>query len=328
MSKGVLGIHHVTAVAGDSQQNVDFYSKVLGLRLVKLTVNFDDPTTYHLYYGDELGHPGTILTFFPWPDAPKGAKGTGQLTVTSFSIPERAMGFWAERLRQNNISFQGPVSRFDEQVLSFTDPDGLSLELVAHHGEKRGGWKEGPVPQDHAIRGFFAVTLLEELHESTAPLLADTLGFRLVRREHGRFRYEAGKGGPGTIVDVLIQPGVPRGFVSVGTVHHVAWRTPDDEQQKALRQEILKTIPSVTPVIDRKYFHSIYFREPGGVLFEVATDPPGFTIDESIAQLGTSLVLPPWLEPSRKEIEQALPRIRLDQLRSSVSATSPTVPSQ
>ncbi len=324
MPKEVLGIHHVTAIAGNPQRNVDFYSNILGLRLVKLTVNFDDPTTYHLYYGDELGHPGTILTFFPWPDAPKGRKGTGQLTVTSFSIPERAIGFWAERLRQHGISFQGPVSRFDEQVLSFTDPDGLSLELVADHREKRGGWKEGPVPHEYAIRGFYSVTLLEESHESTAPLLADVLGFRPVRREHGRFRYEAGKGGPGTIVDVLVQPGGPRGFVSVGTAHHVAWRTPDDEQQKLLRQEILKTIPSVTPVIDRKYFHSIYFREPGGVLFEVATDPPGFTVDEPVAQLGTSLVLPAWLEASRSEIEKALPPIRLGQLRSGVSATPPT----
>lgn len=310
MAEAVLGIHHVTAISSDPQQTIDFYTGLLGLRLVKLTVNYDDLTTYHLYFGDELGHPGTILTFFPWPGAPKGRKGTGQLTVISFSIPETAVPFWEERLKAHGIGSDSPTRRFQEHVLSFSDPDGQGLELVAgRESEKRIPWKHSPVPVEHAIRGFHSVTLSEEGYERTASLLTDTLGFRLVSREKDRFRYEVGKGGVGTIVDVVSQPNTPRGFVGVGTVHHVAFRTPNDEQQKALRQEILKVNLNVTPVIDRNYFHSIYFHEPGGVLFEVATDPPGFAIDEPVEDLGTTLTLPPWLEPKRDRIETALPKV-------------------
>src|SRR5467141_3713438 len=287
MVKAVLGLHHITSISSDPQKTLDFYTKILGLRLIKLTVNYDDPTTYHVYFGDEIGHPGTVLTLFPWPGQPRGRKGTGQATNTSFSIPK-------------------------ESVLSLEDPDGQGLELVGSKKiEARTGWTQGPVPKEHAIRGFHGVTLLEEALERTESVLIDTLGFRQVGEEENRVRYEAGKGDAGTIVDVVSRPKAQRGFVSVGTVHHVAFRASDDEHQKGLRQEILKADLNVTPVIDRNYFHSIYFREHGGILFEVATDQPGFTIDESPEQLGTRLALPPWLENSRAEIEKNLPPVSL-----------------
>jgi len=308
----ILGIHHVTAIAGEPQQNIDFYAGFLGLRLVKLTVNYDDPGTYHLYYGDGIGHPGTILTFFPWPGAPKGRKGTGQLTTTSFSMPRGSVGYWVERLSERGIRFEGPTDRFGDQVISFSDPDDLKLELVAHAGaETRSGWNRGPVPREHAIRGFFGVTLSEEGYERTASLLTETMGFRLVKEDGNRFRYEVGAGGPGAMVDVLCQPDAPMGLVSVGTVHHVAWRTPTDEKQIEWRKDLVKARLNVTPVIDRKYFHSIYFREPGGVLFEIATDPPGFTVDEREEELGTRLMLPSRLEPLRADLDHVLPPVKL-----------------
>jgi glyoxalase family protein len=310
--ESVVGIHHVTAIAGDPQRNLDFYTGLLGLRLVKFTVNYDDPTTYHLYYGDRVGHPGTILTFFPWPGAPQGQLGTGQLTVTSFAIPQASMDYWSKRLKSHGVFSQGPTRRFDEQVLTFSDPDGLRLELVAGVDSTDGdAWGDGPVPLEHAIRGFFGVTLSEEALGLTASLLIDSLGFRQVTQQNDRFRFAVGSGRLGSFVDVLSLPGAPRGAVSVGTVHHVAWRTPDEEQQKSWRAKLVENGLSVTPVIDRRYFHSIYFHEPGGVLFEIATDPPGFTVDERVERLGTRLNLPPWLESQRGEIQQALPKVRV-----------------
>lgn len=308
----VNGIHHVTAIAGDPQKNLDFYMGLLGLRLVKLTVNFDDPATYHIYYGDQIGHPGTILTFFPWPGAPKGQLGTGQLTVISFSIPEESISFWSKRLESRGVAFQGPTTRFDDQMLSFSDPEGLRLELVATADTRsNNAWKDCPVPEVHAVRGLFGVTLSEKTLDPTASLLTETLGFQLLEKQGDRSRFTIGSEGPGTFVDVLSLPDALSGEVSVGTVHHVAWRTPNDEQQKSWRDKLAEIGLNVTPVIDRKYFRSIYFREPGGVLFEIATDPPGFTIDEPAELLGTRLNLPPWLEPLRGEIEQALPKVRL-----------------
>lgn len=312
--KEIHGIHHVTAIAGDPQTNIDFYTRVLGLRLVKLTVNYDDPHTYHLYYGDKSGHPGSILTFFPWPGAPKGVRGTGQATTTSFSIPENSLQYWKERFKENYVKFEEPAKRFNnqEEFLIFYDGDDLKLELVAQENEKRFvPWERSPVPEDKAIRGFHSITLSEEGYDRTASLLTDTLGYRLVEQEGERFRYEAGEGSASKYVDLLCQPDLLRGEVLVGTVHHVAFRTPDDEQQITLRQEVIKAGRSPTPVIDRQYFHSVYFREPGGVLFEIATDPPGFTFDEAEDKLGTSLKLPPWLESSRKQIENALPKLDL-----------------
>jgi len=312
MSKDLLGIHHVTAIAGNPQRNIDFYTGVLGLRLVKLTVNFDDPRSYHLYYGDELGHPGTLLTFFAWPGVPKGRPGTGQVTVTSFSIPQASLDYWRERLSQAGVSSTGPASRFDETVLSLQDPDGLALELVAHpQAELRPAWKAGPVPAEQALRGMHTVTLSEDGYERTAKLLTETLGFRPLSQEHNVFRYEVGEGGPGAYVDVRCAPELRRGHVAGGTVHHVAWRTPTDEGEQAWRGVLAGLDLNVTPVLDRKYFHSIYFREPGGILFEIATDPPGFTVDEPVEQLGTQLELPAWLEPYREELDQVLPALRL-----------------
>jgi catechol 2,3-dioxygenase-like lactoylglutathione lyase family enzyme len=309
MAREVHGIHHVTAIAGDPQANVDFYVGVLGLRLVKKTVNFDDPGTYHFYYGDDSGNPGTILTFFPWAGAPKGRPGNGQLTVTSFSIPENAMGYWAERLKKLRVDYRGPFSRFDEEVVSLHDPDGLQLELTSAVGETRPGWRNGFIPPEYAIRGFFGVQLAEEGYERTAGLMTATLGFRSVREQGNRFRYESGAGGAGTYVDLLCQPAGRHGVMGVGVVHHVAWRTPNADAQLELRREIARLGYNASPVMDRSYFRSIYFREPGGVLFEVATDPPGFAIDESPENLGAGLKLPFWLEKERATIERILPPI-------------------
>lgn len=312
MEQAILGIHHVTAIAGDPQQNVDFYTRTLGLRLVKLTVNFDDPGAYHLYYGDGTGRPGSIMTFFSWPGAPKGRQGTGQVAVTSLAIPASSLTYWAERLGAAGISVDGPTARFDEHVLAFRDPDGLALELVARPEEPVWTpWDAAPVPAEHAIRGFHGVTLWEDGYERTARLLVETLGFRPVAEADHLFRYAADSGGPGTFVDVRHAPGFWRGAVAVGTVHHVAWRTPDDAQQVAWRRTLVERGLAVSPVMDRQYFHSIYFREPGGVLFEIATDPPGFAVDEAPEHLGTRLMLPPWMEPHRAELEAVLPALRL-----------------
>ena len=311
----ILGLHHVTAIAGDPQQNVDFYAGVLGLRLVKLTINYDDPTTYHLYYGDGQGHPGTIMTFFPWPGAMPGRIGTGQLTVTSFAVPEKSLGYWNDRLKKQGTSVQEAISEFDENVLFFTDPDGLQLELIATpNANPDRAWNRGTVPMDFAIRGFHHVTLSENGYERTASLLTNTLGFKRTQEQGARFRYAANGGAPGTMVDLICAHEGRPGRVAVGTVHHVAWRTPTNEQQRQWRETIRDLKYNVTPIIDRTYFHSIYFHEPGGVLFEIATDPPGFAVDEPADKIGSSLVLPSWLEGERGELERILPPIRLPKL--------------
>lgn len=311
MTPQTTGIHHVTAIAGAPQRNLDFYAGILGLRLIKKTVNFDDPGTYHLYYGDGAGNPGSIMTFFPWPDAPRGRVGAGQLTATSFSIPAESLGYWTERLIEHGIPFEKPSQRFDETVLAFSDPDGLPLELVAATNDGREGWRDGPVLPEHAIRGFHHVTLLEHDPAPTTKLLRDTLGFRQTGEDGDRQRFEAGDGGAGNTVDVLTSADARRGSLGVGTVHHVAYRVPDEEIQLALREEISGLGYDVTSVLDRNYFRSIYFREPGGVLFEIATDPPGFAVDEDLSHLGESLKLPPWLEPQRERLENALPRLQI-----------------
>jgi glyoxalase family protein len=308
----LAGIHHVTAIAGEPQQNVDFYAETLGLRLVKQTVNFDDPGTYHLYFGDAAGHPGTILTFFPWPGAPKGPHGAGQATMVSFSVPPDALGFWEERLRGRGIKFEALESPFDESVLQFSDPDGLQLELVADSRATLGQpWTGASVPVAQAIRGFHSVALLERAPDDTERVLTDVMGFRHVRSVGHRRRYVSGEGGPAAHVDVVAAPDAPPGRVAVGTVHHVAWRTATDEAQGAWRRRLLDAGFNVTPVRDRQYFHSIYYHEPGGVLFEIATDPPGFGVDEPPEALGSRLRLPPWLEPHRQALEARLPPLRL-----------------
>jgi glyoxalase family protein len=314
-SKEILGIHHITAIAGDPQENLDFYAGLLGLRLIKLTVNFDDPGTYHLYYGDGVGHPGTILTFFPWPRAPKGRQGTGQVTHTAFAVPAAALEYWNGRLTAQGISVIGPFERFGENVISFPDPDGLTIELVSTARVRSDrAYQHGTVPLEYALHGFHSATLSEEGYQKTAALLTGTLGFELVQQEGNRFRYSAGTGEPGAMVDVVCAPEEQRGSVLVGTVHHIAWRTANDEQQREWLEEITRLGYNASPVMDRKYFHSIYFREPGGILFEIATDPPGFSVDESIEALGSRLVLPPWLESKRVQLQAVLPPLRLPTL--------------
>lgn len=307
-----LGIHHVTAIASDPQRNADFYLRTLGMRLVKQTVNFDAPDTYHLYYGDTQGTPGTILTFFPWPGAPRGRHGAGQATTTSFAVPEGSLGWWLEHLSRQGVEARWATTRFDEDCLAFADPDGLLVELVAAADTPDTvPWERGPVPPQHAVRGFHSVTFSESSADATHALLTDTLGFRLVDEGDGRFRYDTGEGGPGARVDVVADPQAPQGLVAAGTVHHVAWRAPDVETESDWRGQIVGSGMQVTPIIDRQYFESIYFREPGGVLLEIATDPPGFTKDEPLLELGAALKLPPWLEPRREQIRAALPELKV-----------------
>jgi glyoxalase family protein len=309
-----LGMHHVTAIATDPQRNVDFYREVLGLRLVKQTVNYDAPDTYHLYYGDEAGHPGTILTFFPWPHAPRGRRGTGQATTTAFSVPEGSLGYWQQRLRARGVEIIEQATRESDDVLALADPDGLRLELVAHPGDRRAGWPDGPVPVEHAVRGLFGVVLTEGAMEGTDAMLRERLGFQVVEEVGGRTRYGVGDAAPGRVVDVVADPRGQQSLTAAGTVHHIAWRAPDRDIQRAWREALVEAGVTVTPIIDRQYFESIYFREPGGVLLEIATDPPGFTRDEPLLELGRRLRLPPWLEPRREAIEALLPPLKLGEL--------------
>jgi glyoxalase family protein len=312
MNKQILGIHHITAIAGDPQTNLDFYAGVLGLRLVKLTVNFDDTGTYHLYYGDGVGHPGTILTFFPWPHAPRGRHGTGQVSELAFAIPAGAVDFWTARLAERRVAFKGPFDRFGERVISFSDPDGLGIELIAAKATRDDrAYQAGPVPLEFAVRGFHSATLTQADFRETAALLTDTMGFKLVAQDGYRFRYAVDSGETAALVDVLHAPHERQGRVLVGTVHHIAWRTADDEEQLRWLTELTRLNYGVSPVMDRKYFHSIYYREPGGILFEIATDPPGFSVDEALEELGSKLVLPRWLEPERTSLEAVLPQLRL-----------------
>ncbi len=308
MKTQTAGLHHITAISSDIKRNMHFYTKVLGLRFVKQSVNQDDPGTYHLYYGDYAGSPGTIMTFFPWAGVPRGRPGSGQAYATGFSIPAGALTFWQERLASLNIPTLAVEKRFNDEVLPFFDPDGLRLELVAtSESDARPPAPSTEVPAEHAIRGFHGTTLGLTDGKLTALVLTETMGCRLAAQSGHRTRYTAGPGGPGTYVDLLTDPTLPRGLNGAGTVHHVAFRVPDDASQVAARAVLLRSGLSVSPVIDRAYFKSIYYREPGGVLFEIATDQPGFAIDEPVDSLGTKLSLPPHLEPQRAEIEAALP---------------------
>jgi catechol 2,3-dioxygenase-like lactoylglutathione lyase family enzyme len=313
----LIGLHHVTAICGDPQRNIDFYSGFLGLRLVKRTVNYDDPASYHLYYGDEIGSPGTILTFFAWTSVPplgvaRGKPGKGQIAAVSFATPARSLEYWIDRFADRAVDFDAGQRRFDEIVLSFHDPDGLALEIVGRDDiASRSAWKEEPVPVDHSLRAIAGATLCLEGYERTAALLRDALGFRFVGEESGRFRFELGQQRESVRVDLICQPDATPGRIGIGAVHHIAWRTPDQTTQSQWHHTLASLGYDVTPIIDRLYFHSIYFREPGGILFEIATDPPGFTIDESVAELGSSLKLPPWLEVRRTRIEAKLPAIQV-----------------
>ena len=309
--KLINGIHHVTALADDPQRNVDFYAGILGLRLVKKTVNFDAPDVYHFYYGNETGAPGTIMTFFPFAGIRRGRKGIGQLTVTSFSVPANSLGYWVDRLQKFGLNPTEPQQRFDEAYIQFEDFDGLTLELVATDKDDRPPFTYGQVQEEHSIRGFYGVTLTEEGYERTASLLTDTMQHEKIAETGNRFRYSA-SGKAGDFVDILCSPDSLRGLGGGGTVHHLAFSTNDDDTQLEIRSKIADLGLNVTPVLDRQYFHSIYFREPGGVLFEVATNPPGFMIDEPKEKLGEALKLPEWEEPNRASIEQGLTPVEVN----------------
>jgi glyoxalase family protein len=310
MKEQILGLHHVTAIAGDPQTNVDFYAGVLGLRLIKKTVNFDDPGTYHLYYGDGVGSPGTVMTFFPWPGVRPGSLGSGQTSTTAFSVPEGSLEFWRQRLEESLVRASN-IERLGVPGVAFADPDGLRLELLAGAlaDDHRQPWDGSSVPAEHAIRGFDGVTLLHSDRHKTEQLLVGSMGFRKVAEDGQRARYESGEGGSGTYVDLLENPSSGLGRVAGGSVHHVAFRVGDDVSQAAWQRRLFAAGHPTTEVKDRMYFHSVYFREPGGVLFELATDNPGFAVDEPVARLGSELRLPPWHEKLREQIEGTLPPI-------------------
>jgi glyoxalase family protein len=320
------GIHHITAIAGDPQRNLDFYTETLGLRLVKRTVNFDDPGSYHFYFGDNIGSPGTIITFFPWPGARRGARGSGQVTTVSFAIPLNSMAFWKERLRANHVIAEEIAGRFGNETIRFLDPDGLMLQLIASAKEEpvipskvEGSRRETfevtstgslDVARDARIGGFAAPTLEVRKPEKTEDLLTEILGFEFVAAENNRRRFRGNGSNASAEID-LVSSEAGFGQIAVGTVHHIAFRAAADEEQLRVREQLVARGLNVTPVIDRQYFHSIYFREPNGILFEIATDGPGFLIDESTDELGESLKLPPIYEPNRDEIERVLPTIHL-----------------
>lgn len=306
------GLHHVTAIAGDPQANADFYTQVLGLRLVKRTVNFDAPDTYHLYYGDGAGRPSTLLTFFPWRGVPAGRQGSGLTTATAFGVPPESLGWWQTRLDGLGVDHDAPRTRDGEEVFTLRDPDGLVIDLVAAPGDPRSGWDGAAgVPAEHAVRGLHAVTMSETLPEPTAALLIGLLGMTPVGEDGDRARFAMADGGTGAVLDVVADRR-PRGLQAGGTVHHIAFRVPDRATQERWRAELVEAGAAVTEVLDRQYFTSIYFREPGGVLLELATDEPGFAIDEPLLELGRALKLPPWLEPSRAQIEASLPPLRVE----------------
>ena len=309
------GIHHVTAITGDASRNVAFYTQVLGLRLVKKTVNQDDVSAYHLFYGDESGHAGTELTFFDWPMAGPSREGSGTISAILLGVRgEAALKWWEQRLSSAGIEHEGIQVRGEkgQMVLAFRDPEGQRLELRDDEGRMSGEpWKKSPVPAEMAIRGLYGVRFTVKQMERTEPLLTEVLGFRrsgsyTTAQKHEVIVYEVGAGGPGTEVELELRPDLPFGRPAIGGVHHVAFRTPNDEEQQLWRARLAEVGGHPTPVIDRFYFHSIYFREPGGILCEIATDGPGFATDEDPASLGESLALPPFLEPRRREIEANL----------------------
>jgi len=300
----------VTCITGDVQKCVDFYVGVLGLRFVKKSINQDLPDTYHIYFGDYLGTPGTAMTFFGWPTWPKQRTGSGQVTTVAFQVPPGSLlGFWSNRLKDLRVDHR-MVTTFDMDALMLHDPDGIELALVAQASDDRWKpWPDGPVDADHAIRGFHSVTMTLAEMAATFNLLTTVMGYRVAGQDGKTTRFETGEGGPHGILDVIESPEGPVGEESIGTVHHVAWRTPDPDAQVAWRDALMTAGRNVTPVIDRWYFKSIYFREPGGVLFEIATDGPGFAVDETPEKLGTSLSLPPWFQVRRDRLDETLPPI-------------------
>lgn len=302
------GIHHITAVAGDPKRNYRFYTQVLGLRLVKKTVNFDDPTTYHLYYGNESGKPGTILTFFPWEHLQNGKPDRGQVVAVSFSVPAGSTEFWLNHLQEQEIDVEAPFERFGKEIIGLQDPDGLHLELVFDSkADTMEGWAKGPLPAESSIRGIHGATIAEKNYAATGRLLEEELSFKLTDQLDNRYLYTT-ESEFGSSIEIIDQFG-PTGRSGKGTVHHIAFRAKEEEEQQQIRRRLLNKGYYLTEVKDREYFKSVYFHEPGGVLFEIATDPPGFTRDEELQSLGTNLQLPEWLERQRHRIEAELPSL-------------------
>jgi len=310
MENTILGLHHITAIAGDAKRNFDFYTKVLGLRLVKKTVNFDDPHTYHFYYGDKVGTPGTILTFFPWGNIQTGRRGTRQATEIAYSVPQNSLDFWKRRLEDNHISVSEVSERFGERYLSFSDPDGLKVELIeAKNPDSRQAWETSEVSAEYATRGFHSVTITTNKLQPTANVLTELFGYKLTESHDTRSRFVTDTVEHANIIDIVEVAGGGIGHVAGGSIHHVAFRVKDDKVLMALRDKIVQAGLNVTEKIDRNYFYSLYFREPGGVLFEIATDNPGFSVDETVEDLGRGLKLPPQYEKRRNEIASYLPQL-------------------
>lgn len=311
MQTPITGIHHVTAIASDPQQNVDFYTKVLGLRLVKRTVNFDDPTAYHLYYGDTSGRSGSIITFFFWPgSSQRGRIGSGQVSALTFSVAPSSLSFWQSHLREHGVKARC-VERLGEKVLQFEDPDHIPVEIVGVGEDLRTGWSGAGISAEHALRGLHCAELRLSSKEATAELLVTRMGFKAVGEDGNRTRYAVGAGRSGSYADIVIDTSAPHGTDGCGTVHHVAWSVADEAAQTRVREEIRQTGALISVVRDRTYFQSIYYREPGRILFEIATQTPGFTVDEPLERLGEKLQLPPQFASRRSEIERALPALQI-----------------
>ncbi|MCP1124679.1 ring-cleaving dioxygenase [Bacillus sp. 3103sda1] len=308
MSNKIAGIHHISAMVNDAQRTIDFYAGILGLRLVKKTINFDRPEVYHLYFGNESGEPGTVITFFPWPKQLKGRIGTGQVGVTGYMIPNGSMSFWETRLRKFNIEYVSSV-RFGETYLQFQDPDGLQIELVERDGGPQNTWSFGGVGIENAIKGFSGATLYSAQPHKTAQLLEHVFGLDCIGQENEFLRFQS-KAETGNTIDIKLTASV-RGLMGAGTVHHIAWRAKNEEEHQEWWSMLKEKGYYPTEILDRNYFKALYFHEAGGILFEIATDPPGFTVDESTENLGERLMLPSWLDPKRKELEELLPPIEV-----------------
>ncbi len=310
MKNTINGIHHITAIAGNAKRNFDFYTKVLGLRMVKKTVNFDDPETYHFYYGDEYGTPGTILTFFPWANIMQGRRGARQATEIGYAVPAGSLDFWQQRFEAHNVIYNKVAEKFGEKYLTFLDPDGLKLELIeAKANDNRKGWETDEIKTQHALKGFYNITITTNKMQPTAAILTNVFGYRLLEQNVNRYRFITDAVDTANIVDLVEVAGEVAGHVAGGSVHHVAFRVENEEVLMQFRDKIVALGLHITEKIDRNYFYSLYFREPGGVLFEIATDNPGFNVDEPVAELGSHLKLPAQYESRRDELEAVLPKL-------------------
>ncbi|HEK20344.1 MULTISPECIES: ring-cleaving dioxygenase [unclassified Mucilaginibacter] len=306
----INGIHHITAIAGNAKRNYDFYTKTLGLRLVKKTVNFDDPETYHFYYGDKVGTPGSILTFFPWEGISAGRRGARQATEIGYSVPQGSLDFWINRFEKHNVIYNKPAEKFGEEYLTFLDPDGLKLELiVSKTADNRLPWETDEVKAENATKGFHNVTITTNKMQPTADILTNVFGYKLLEQHVNRYRFVTNAVDNANIVDLVEVAGEVAGHVAGGSVHHVAFRVKNEEVLMQYRDKIAALGLHITEKIDRNYFYSLYFREPGGVLFEIATDNPGFAVDESVEELGSHLKLPAQYEQYRDKLVTVLPKL-------------------